>query len=123
MGITIRRNSVKVKSNPFYSFDEITGFFGIHKSGNERNTRTIYTDGNPEEEARKLFEQFTVGGTIKENVKGHMWSCILEDGTCVTLRVDYPPGHAPAVQLSMRKSKDPAGIKSQKIHFEKRGKQ
>lgn len=122
MGVTIRKNSIKVKSNPSYGFDSISGYFGTHKPGNEKIIRTIYTDGNPEDEARKLFDQFTLGGKITEKIKDHMWICELDDGTYVSLRIDYPPGHAPAVQLSMRKSKDPAGISSQKIHFEKKGK-
>ena len=86
------------------------------------NVRTIFTDGDPIEEAQKLFEQFTTGGKIIEIVKDHMWVCELNDGTYVSLRIDYPPGHAPAVELSTRNSNDPTGIASQKIHFEKRGK-
>ncbi len=119
MGVTIRRNSVHVKQNPFYGFNSANGYFGIHKPGNKETVRTIFASGNPIEEARKLFERFTSGGKVIEKQKGRMWVCELEDGTSVSLRIDYPPGHAPAVQLSMRKSIDPAGIASQKIHFEK----
>ncbi len=119
MGVTIRRNSKPVKANPFYHFDKESGYFGVHKPSNKENTRTIYTKGDPAEEARKLFEQFTSGGKIEEIVKGCMWGCSLDDGTYVTLRINYPPGHAPAVELSMRQSNDPAGIVGQKIHFEK----
>ncbi len=119
MGVTIRRNSKPVKANPFYHFDKESGYFGIHKPSNKETTRTIYTKGDPEEEARKLFEQFTSGGKIEVLVEGHMWGCSLDDGTYVTLRINHPLGHAPAVELSVRQSKDPAGIVGQKIHFEK----
>ncbi len=122
MGLTIKRNSKPIKANPFYHFDKESGYFGVHKPSNKENTRTIYTKGDPAEEARKLFEQLISGGKIKVLVKDHMWDCNLSDGTYVTLRINYPPGHAPAVELSMRKSNDPAGIVSQKIHFEKEGK-
>ncbi len=121
MGITIRRNSKYVKLDPFYGFNKTDGYFGCHKPGNMQNVRTIYTNGDPSEEAKKLFAQFTSGGKITEKINGRFWTCELDDGTSVSLRIDYPPGHAPAVQISMRKSKDPAGIVSQKIHFEKKG--
>ncbi len=66
------------------------------------------------EEVRK---QFTSDGKIRVLIEGHMWGCSLDDGTYVTLRIDYPPGHAPTVQLSMRRSNDPAGIVGQKNTF------
>ncbi len=122
MGITIKRNSKVVKMNPFYNFDKETGYFGFHKSGNEENVRTIYTDNDPSSEAKILFDQFSLGGKIKEKIKGHMWVCELDDKTYVSLRIDYPPGHAPAVELSFKKSTDSAGLVGQKIHFEKKGK-
>lgn len=122
MGVTIKRNTKFVKTNPLYSFDKKNGYFGVHKPGNKKNVRTIYTDGDPMKKAKNLFGLLTRGGEIKVIVQNHMWGCNLADGTYVTLRIDHPPGHAPAVELSTRKSSDPAGIVGQKIHFEKKGK-
>ncbi len=62
------------------------------------------------------------GATVIEDVKDKMWHTKLEDGTKVYLRIDHPtPDYAPAVMISIRKSNDPAGIRTQKIHFVKKG--
>lgn len=123
MGITLRRNSLPVKVNPFYHYNPRSGYFGISERGNKSMTRLVYTDGDPKEETKILFNMLAKGATVTEDVKDKMWHTELEDGTKIYLRIDYPtPDHAPAVMISIRKSNDPAGIRTQKIHFVKKGK-
>lgn len=122
MGVTLRRNSYPVKTNPFYHFDPETGYFGEHGTGNRYNVRLVYVDDDPIEETRILFEKLTRGAEIKEDVSNKKWHARLEDGSVITLRINHPtPEHAPAVMISVRKSSDDAGIKDQKIHFIKKG--
>lgn len=120
MGVTIRHNSFSFKKDPFYGFDAVNGYFGEKLPGNQHIVRTIFTNGDPAEEAKKMFDKLSKGAQITTLVEGHMWKTRLDDGTTLSLRIDYPPGHAPAVQISVSESKDPAGIKSQKVHFAKR---
>ena len=122
MGVTLRRNSYPVKTNPFYRFDPETGYFGEHGSGNTLDVRLIYTNDDPIMETRFLFENLTKGAEIREDIPNKKWHSRLEDGSMITLRINHPtPEHAPAVMISVRKSKDNAGIKNQKIHFIKKG--
>ena len=121
MGVTLRRNSLPVKSNPFYHYNPRSGYFGTYVSGNKIKTRLIYAE-DPEKEARELFRQFVVGAKIDESVPGKKWSAVLEDCSVITLRIRHPtPEHEPAVMISVKKSDDPAGIRTQKIHFVKKG--
>lgn len=122
MGVTLRRNSLLVKRNPFYHYNPNTGYFGIGLPTNKETTRIIYTDGDPIEETKTLFNLLAKGAAIKEDIKDKKWHVQLADGTEITLRTNHPtPEHAPAVMISIRKSNDPAGIKTQKIHFIKKG--
>lgn len=122
MGITLRRNSYPIKANPFYSFNPNSGYFGKHKDGNKTKTRLIYTDNDPIEETKIVFNQLTKGAKTYEDVPNQMWHANLEDGSTITMRINHPtPEHAPAVMISVRKSNDNAGIKTQKIHFIKKG--
>lgn len=122
MGITLRRNSIEVKANPLYHFNADTGYFGEHGSGCAEDVRTVYTDNDPIEETKILFGKLTNGADIKQDFKGKKWHARLDDGSVITLRINHPtPEHAPAVMISVRKSKDSAGIKTQKIHFIKKG--
>lgn len=124
MGVTLRRNSYPVKTNPFYNFNPNSGYFGQHKDGNKTKTRLIYTDNDPIEETKILFNQLTKGAIIKEDVPGKMWHADLEDGSTITMRINHPTSeHAPAVMISIRRSNDNAGTKTQKIHFIKKGDQ
>ncbi len=122
MGITLRRNSYPVKTNPFYNFDPNTGYFGQHRGGSAIDVRTVYTEGDPIEETQFLFGELTKGAHIIENEKGKRWHAVLEDGSIITLRINHPtPEHAPAVMISVRMSNDKAGVANQKIHFAKKG--
>ena len=59
---------------------------------------------------------------VVQDVPGKMWHADLDDGSTITMRINHPtPDHAPAVMISVRKSNDNAGIKTQKIHFIKKG--
>ncbi len=122
MGLTLRKNSNRLKSDPFYNFDEESGYFGEHRKGARANVRTIYTDGDPIEEAWKMFRKFAGKATIVKIPGKSMWTVDLEDGTSLNLRINYPPGHAPAIQVNVRRSIDPAGVLSQKIHFARKAK-
>lgn len=122
MGVTLRRNSISVKANPFYHFDPETGYFGEHIGRNAEDVRIVFTENDPIEETQILFEKLTKGAEIHEKIIGKRWYAKLDDGSIITLRINHPtPEHAPAVMISVRKSKDSAGIKSQKIHFIKKG--
>ena len=122
MGVTLRRNSYPVKANPFYSFNPNSGYFGRHEDGNKPKTRIIYTDDDPIEETKVLFDQLAKEAIVVQDVPGKMWHATLDDGSKITLRINHPtPEHAPAVMISVRNSNDNAGIKTQKIHFIKKG--
>lgn len=122
MGVTLRKNSYQVKTNPFYNFNPDSGYFGQYKDGNKTKTRLIYTDNDPIEETKILFNQLAKGATIIEDVPGKMWHVYLEDRSTITMRINHPtPEHAPAVMISIRRSSDDAGIKTQKIHFIRKG--
>lgn len=121
MGVTLRRNLCPVKSNPFYNFNPNSGYFGQYKDGNRSKTRIVYTDNDPIKETKILFDQLTKGARVEQDIPNKMWHATLKDGSRVTLRINHPtPAHAPAVMISVRKSNDNAGIKSQKIHFIKK---
>ncbi len=122
MGITLRKNSYSAKANPFYHFDPETGYFGEHGSGNRQYVRLVYVNDDPIEETKTLFKILTKGVKIQEDLLEKMWHADLEDGSTVTIRINHPTSeHAPAVMISVRKSSDDAGIKSQKIHFIQKG--
>ncbi len=122
MGVTLRRNSCPVKINPFYNFNPNSGYFGQYEDGNKSKTRIVYTDNDPIVETKALFDQLAKGAIVKEDVPNKMWHATLEDGSKITLRINHPtPEHAPAVMISVRQSTDNAGIKTQKIHFIKKG--
>lgn len=119
---TLRENSSLVKVNPFYKYDPGTGYFGETKKGLKPGVRLVYTNGDPKNDAKVLFDQLTNGSEIAEEEKGKFWDAKLEDGSTITLRIDHPtPDHAPAVMISVKNSKDSADIKTQKIHFVKKG--
>lgn len=120
MGLTLRRNSEYLKGDPFYNFDEGSGFFGERQKRARTNVRTVYTNGDPAEEAWKMFRKFAGSATIFKYPGRNMWGVSLKDGTKLTLRINYPPGHAPAIQVNVSNSNDPAGIVNQKIHFARR---
>ncbi len=120
MGVTLRHNSFGLKRDSHYSFDPESGYFGDHTSGSRHDVRTILTEGDPKDEARKMFAQLARGANIVERIPGRLWISTLDDGTQLSLRIDYPPGHQPAVWIGVSGSADPAGIKTQKIHFAKR---
>ena len=124
MGVTLRRNSYPVKTNPFYNFNPNSGYFGQYKDGNKTKTRLIYTDNNPIEETKILFNQLSKGAMIYEDDPSKMWHANLDDGSTITMRINHPTSeYAPAVMISVRRSIDNAGIKTQKIHFIKKGDQ
>ncbi len=118
MGITLPRRAKKVKEDPRYQFNPETGYFGFRPSGNRIDVYQISSD-TPELDAKIFFARLTEGAPIKVLVPGHLWTANLNDGTTITLRIDYPPGHAPAVEINIKNCEDPAGIKNQKIHFSK----
>lgn len=122
MGVTLRHNSIALKQNAFYKFEAEFGYFGEHLPGDKIIVRTIFTTDDPIKEAEKMFAILTNGATITTVIQDHMYKATLHDGTIITLRIDYPPRHAPAVGINVRKNNDPAGIVSQKIHFAKRRK-
>lgn len=122
MGVTLRRNSYPAKTNPLYHFDPETGYFGEHGTGNRHDVRLVYVDDDPTEETRALFKILTKGSEIYEVEANKRWCAILDDGSIITLRINHPtPEHAPAVMISVRKGGENAGIKTQKIHFIKKG--
>ncbi len=122
MGVTLRRNSYPVKTNPFYNFNPNSGYFGKYEDGNKSKTRLVYTDSDPIEETKVIFNQLAKDAIINEDVPDKMWHVDLDDGSTITMRINHPtPEHAPAVMISGRRSNDNAGIKTQKIHFVKKG--
>ena len=118
MGITLPRRAKKLKEDPRYQFNPETGYFEIKQSKVRGWIHTIETD-TPELDAKILFSKLTEGAHIAEKIPGHLWTAHLNDGTIISLRIDYPPGHASAVEINIKNCEDPAGIKNQKIHFSK----
>ncbi len=118
MGITLPRMATKVKEDPRYQFDPETGYFGFRPSGNQVDVYRIDSD-TPELDAKILFSKLTEGAQIAEKIPGHLWTAHLNDGAIISLQIDYPPGHAPAVEINIKNCMNPAGIKNQKIHFSK----
>lgn len=116
MCVTIRHNSLPLKKYPRYSFKETDGYFGEHVGSAQHWVRTIYTN-DPAGEARKMFEALTRGAKIVSKAGGNVLHAQLGDGTTIDLRVYFPAGHEPAVQIDTRKSNDPAGVSYQKVHF------
>lgn len=116
MGITIRHNSSILKENQHYSFNSNSGYFGEHIGSAQHWVRTIYTD-NPVDDARNMFKTLTNGARITSKAGGNVIHAELNDGTTIDLRINYPSGHQPAVQIDVRNSNDPAGISYQKVHF------
>lgn len=72
MGVTIRHNSWPLQKDPFYGFDEANGCFGEKLPGNEHTVRTVFTGGNPVEEAKKMFSQLSKGAEVTTLLEGHM---------------------------------------------------
>lgn len=118
MGITLPRRAKKVKEDPRYQFNPETGYFGFRPSGNRIDVYQISSD-TPELDAKIMFSKLTEGAHITEKIPGHLWTAHLNDGTIISLRIDYHPGHASAVEINIKNCEDPAGIKNQKIHFSK----
>lgn len=90
------------------------GYFGVRGSSSDR--RQMFSD-DPLAQARDFYETSTYGGveTSLKNGKGVMTT--MSDGTVISMRGTSKSG-SPAVDISIRQSSDPAGIKEQRIHFE-----
>ena len=79
------------------------------------------SDGSIKREKFRL-NQLAKGAKIYVDMPDHKWHANLDDGSTITMRINQPtPEHAPAVMISVRKSIDNAGIKTQKIHFIEKG--
>lgn len=93
------------------------GVFG-EKGQGRGHTRNISSD-NPAETAKDFFDKAAYGGIPKEmdNGKGTMGK--MKDGTIISYRETSSSDGTPVVEINIRGSKEPGGIKSQKIHFVK----
>lgn len=116
---TLPSNSRSLREDSFFGFEPKTGYFGDKKPGNEANVRVIQTDGDPMELAKSTFNQLSLGGQLYSD-DGNRITYILQDGAYITIRRITKSG-PPAVEISVKRVKDTAGIKSQKIHFIKKG--
>ena len=116
MGVTLRRNSKPLQKDSHYIFDSQTGFFGVHVGDARYWMRTIYVT-DPAEEAKKMFDILAKGAIISQKANGNVQHAVLDDGTTIDLRIYFPPGHEPSVQINVKKSADPAGVTFQRVHF------
>ena len=88
--------------------------------GKSRDLRTLISD-NPIKDARELFKQLSEGGDIVPTDNPHQILYLLPGGTYVSLRIITSTEGSPAVEINVKSDKANTKVKSQKIHFIKKG--
>ncbi len=100
-----------------YSYS--SGYFG--KATNPKNTfvRIIESD-DPAATGKDFYDKIAHGAIVEklDNGKGEIAS--LQDGTIITFRPTTKSDTNPGIQINISQSSDDGGLKSQKIHFEKK---
>lgn len=108
----IRQNLEIAKEN--YSYKN--GYFGTKGQGRDF-TRNIKTS-DPVREAKTFYDTLTYGGIESSMPNGKGKTTRLADGSIISYReVSHSADGSPAVELNIKRSKDAAGIRYQKIHF------
>lgn len=90
------------------------GFFG--EPGSKGGIRQIESE-NPEQDAKRLYDLLSKDGTKGLISGGKGAKTRLNDGTCISFRIETRAPGSPAVQIS--RSAIPS-LKDQKIHFIKK---
>lgn len=94
------------------------GYFGKRGDGGS-GVRHIEAD-DPVKEANKFYKAIAKGGFEKPLKNGKGVATTLADGTVITKREVSSSDGSPAVDINIKESGDPAGVKDQKIHFVRR---
>lgn len=121
-GGTTHQHSMSHNINAIKSSYSINnGYFGEQGDSSKGSVRHIESD-DPLATATDFYDQLAHGGIEKKmpNGKGHVTK--MEDGTIITMRPVSSSDGSPAVDINIKNSKNPSGIKGQKIHFVKKGK-
>ena len=95
-------------------FEYNNGYFG--EKGNGNHMRRIYSD-DPLAQAHGFYDTGGFGGIEEPLANGKGVKCTMKDGTVLTMRQISKSDGTPAVNINIKKSEDPSGIKTQKIHF------
>lgn len=104
------------------------GLFGVpgRNKGVDSTVRNIISP-SPVRTAKDFYDRLTRGGSRKTSPasatggKGEMHFAKMSDGTTVTYRRYTKSDVFPAVDISVRTSTGSGGVKTQKIHFVKGG--
>lgn len=102
------------------NFTLTNGYFGTKGDSSKNTTRHLESD-NPKETAIKFYDQIAKGGIEKKLPNGKGVTAKLEDGSIITMRPISSSDGSPAVDINIKKSSNSAGVKTQKIHFIKKG--
>lgn len=90
------------------------GMFG------QRGSRTYFrviTAEDPLKEANYFYQQLSKGGVERSVKNGKVRISVMSDGSEVSIREVTSTEGSPAVEISIRRSINPGGLKTQKIHF------
>lgn len=115
---SILRNAEKASAK--FGYNEDTGYFGSRLKGKSRDLRTLISD-DPIKDARELFRQLSEGGDIVPTDNPHQTLYLLPGGAYVSLRIVTSTEGSPAVEINVKSDKANTKVKSQKIHFIKKG--
>lgn len=96
-----------------YSFRD--GYFGIKGQGRSF-VRNIKSD-DPVKTAKDFYDKAGYGGIEKSMSNGKGMTTKMADGTILSYRKVSTSDGSPAVEINIHNSRDPAGLKYQKIHF------
>lgn len=114
---SIRDNLSKVAET--YEFSN--GYFGKQSAqGRVPRTRNIESM-DPKHTALDFYSRLANGGKEEPLKNGKGVATKLLDGTVITFRKISSSDGSPVVEVNIKKSKDSAGIKKQKIHFIQKG--
>ncbi len=93
------------------------GYFGTKGQGRDF-TRNIQAS-DPVKEAKSFYDTMTYGGIESSMPNGKGKTTRLADGSIISYREISSSDGTSVVELNIKRSKDAAGVKYQKIHFVK----
>lgn len=98
-----------------YEYED--GYFGEQSPGHNADKRIIASN-NPLMTAEDFYDTGAHGGIERMLDNGKGVRTDMADGTTFTFReVSGSPDRSPAVSISIRRSTNTGGVKTQKIHF------
>lgn len=115
---TLRENLPEIRKT--YTPSE-EGYFGkVGKAGVD-SIRQIDVD-DVFAESKAFYDTIAYGGIETQLPRGNGLRTDLKDGTIIVYREITSTEGSPAVEINVTKSNDNCGLKSHKIHFERKGK-